>query len=269
MKYLNFIKGIFVGIAKIIPGLSGSLLMISFGLYDKAIYAIIHFFDDVKNNFFFLFEFGLGVLFGIVLFSHVIIICLKYYYLYTIMFFIGLILGGVPCLIKNISLNKNNLLYVFFSFFLVTFFSSFYSNYSYSVKGSVVDFFVFCFSGFLEAIGTVVPGVSSTALLMLVGVYSYYITSISHLFYISLFWENMMFFVPFSLGLAIGIVVVSFVIDYMFQRFRESTYSVILGCVFSSVILLLFKVFPFFTGMLSFVISFILICIGYVVVRFF
>ena len=269
MKYLNFIKGIFVGIAKIIPGLSGSLLMISFGLYDKAIYAIIHFFDDVKNNFFFLFEFGLGVLVGIVLFSHLIIICLNYYYLYTIMFFIGLILGGIPCMVKNISLSKNNLIYMFSPFLLVTIFSSFYSNYTYSIKGSIVDFLVFCFSGFLEAIGTVVPGVSSTVLLMLVGVYSYYITSISHLFYISLFWENMIFFVPFSLGLAIGIVVVSFVIDYMFQKNREKTYCIILGCVFSSIVLLFFKAFPFITGILSFTISFVLICIGYVIVSFF
>ena len=73
------IKGIIIGIAKIVPGFSGAVLMISFQLYDRAIHAITNFFSNWKENFWFLLSLGTGVLIGVIWFSRVILVLLTVY----------------------------------------------------------------------------------------------------------------------------------------------------------------------------------------------
>lgn len=261
----NLIKGIIIGIAKVIPGLSGAVLMISFHLYDKAIYSITHFFDDVKRNFWFLLELGIGIMMGIVLFSKVVVFFLQKYYLYTNAIFIGLILGGIPVVARNFSHHKKNIMFVLFSFFLTAGLSIANLDFTYEVQHNGVDLVIFFLSGVLEAIGTVIPGVSSTALLMLMGVYSYYITIVSHILSISMLKENLFFLLPFSLGLFLGMVIVTMLVNYLFEHYKEQTFAVILGFSFSSVFLLIVKLFPFFTGISSIIVSLILFLSGYFV----
>ena len=95
MNIKELIKAILIGIAKIIPGVSGTILMISFNLYDKALDAITKFFNNPKKNFLFLMNLAFGVLIGVVLFSKVIIYFLNEHYIYTMSLFIGLILGVI------------------------------------------------------------------------------------------------------------------------------------------------------------------------------
>ena len=61
MNIKLLIKGIIIGIAKIIPGLSGAILMISFNLYDKAIHSITCFFENPKKNLLFILNLGIGI----------------------------------------------------------------------------------------------------------------------------------------------------------------------------------------------------------------
>ena len=107
---MNFLilllKGFIIGIAKIIPGVSGALIAISFGIYEKAIKAISNFFENPINNFLFLFPIGLGVLLSISLTSGLILYFINNYYFPTILLFIGLIMGGIPSLIDNINIKK-------------------------------------------------------------------------------------------------------------------------------------------------------------------
>ena len=101
------IKGFFIGIAKIIPGVSGALLAITFNLYEEGLNAITNFFDNPKKNLFFLLKVGFGIILGIIIFSKVITYFFKYYYFLTMFFFIGLIGGGIiPIIKKNKSKNK-------------------------------------------------------------------------------------------------------------------------------------------------------------------
>ena len=103
---INFIKGFVIGIGKIVPGVSGAMLAISLGVYDKAIYYICNFKNDIKNSFKYLFPLGVGIIISIVLFSKVISLCLNKYYVITMLFFIGLIIGGIPDILNKV--NKNN-----------------------------------------------------------------------------------------------------------------------------------------------------------------
>ena len=113
MNINQLIKGVIIGIAKIIPGLSGAVLMISFNLYDRAIEAITHFFENPKKNFVFLLNLGLGIILGIILFSKVIYYCITNYYLYTTSLFLGLIFGGIPVIYKKVSYQKKYILKLF------------------------------------------------------------------------------------------------------------------------------------------------------------
>ena len=97
-----FIKGFIIGIAKIIPGVSGAMIAVSFNIYDKLINSITNFFDDKKNNLKFLIIVGSGILLSIVLCSNMIRYFINNYYLITMMFFISLIVGGTFNFSKNL-----------------------------------------------------------------------------------------------------------------------------------------------------------------------
>lgn len=83
-----FLKGIIIGIGKIIPGVSGSLIAFNLGLYEKIIYSISHFFDDIKSNFLFLGTISLGVFFSVIIGSSIISFLLLNFYFVTMLFFI-------------------------------------------------------------------------------------------------------------------------------------------------------------------------------------
>lgn len=263
MNIILILKGIIVGIAKVIPGFSGAVLMMSFNLYDKAISAITNFFSDVKNNFCFLVNFGIGVVIGIICFSNIINYFINNYYSYTISLFIGLILGGIPSIYKNISNVNRYYIYVLFSFIVMLLLSILSINNSYVLRGDVIDYVYFFFSGILESFGTIIPGVSSTALLMIVGVYDIYIGVLSNLYNIDFIINSVGFIIPFIIGFVLGIVFLSILINYLFKNYKSFSFSLVFGiciaCVFVLIIKVLFVIEGFFMG----IICLILVIIGY------
>lgn len=263
MNIQELIKGIIIGIAKIIPGLSGAVLMISFNLYDRALDAITNFFKEPRRNFFFLLNLGLGIIFGIVIFSKIISFFLTKYYLYTTMLFLGLILGGIPVIKNKITSKKSNYSLILISFIIMLVITLISPNNQYTLKNNIIDIIVFFLSGILEAIGTVLPGISSTALLMLIGVYDNYIGTLSNALDLTLIGETLYFIIPFSLGLLAGIISISLLVNFLFKSYQEQTFSIILGISLSTIITLLIRLIPYITGIPSLIISIIILTIGY------
>ena len=262
MNIQIFLKGILIGIAKIIPGLSGSVLMISFNLYDKAIDAITNFFSDVKRNFTFLLNISLGILIGIVMFSNILNYFIKNYYVYTTSLFIGLILGGIPLILGSASRSRKGNLLVVLSFIGMIFISFANINTNYVIKNNLIDKIVFFFGGILEAIGTIVPGISSTALLMLAGIYNLFLDTLSNLFNFNNINLTITFMLPFSIGLLLGIILLSLLIDYLFKTNKEMTFSFILGVTLSSVFLLGLRVISSIISFMEIPVCILLILIG-------
>lgn len=263
MNIQELIKGIIIGIAKIIPGLSGAVLMISFNLYDRAIDAITNFFKNPKKNTIFLLNLGVGIIIGIVLFSKIISFFINKYYLYTTMLFLGLIIGGIPIINNNIQKKRTNYLLVFISFSLMIIITLMSPTNHYIIKNNFIDIIVFFLSGVLEAIGTVLPGISSTALLMLIGVYDNYIMTLSNALNIKLIGETLYFIIPFSIGMLIGIVVISLLVNFLFKSYKEQTFSVILGISISTLVTLFIRLLPYINNLGSFIISIFILMIGY------
>ena len=96
----NILIGILIGAGAILPGISSGVLCVIFGIYDKLIDSILGFFKNIKENFKFLFPICVGVGLGVVLFGNILKTLFLLYDVQIKFAFIGLILGGLPSLIK-------------------------------------------------------------------------------------------------------------------------------------------------------------------------
>ncbi len=117
MNFLfNCLKGIAIGSGAILPGISSGVFCVIFGIYEKLLDSILNFFCDTKKNLKFLFPIFLGIGFGILLFGNILNYCLYQFPLPTKSIFIGLILGSIPSLVKEINRKEK-----FKSFYLLFF----------------------------------------------------------------------------------------------------------------------------------------------------
>ncbi len=271
-KIILAIKGALVGIANIIPGVSGGTLALTMGVYEDLISAISHFFKNVKKNLKFLLVFGLGAALSILLMSKVISLCLDKFPFPTTLFFIGLIVGGVPLLTRKIRKSKVkpwNLL-LFLITFGVVIGMAFMQEGSNVVSLSHVSpwmMFVLFLVGMIAAATMVIPGVSGSFVLMLLGFYKPIVSVVSKLTDFSQLGHNLLILIPFGFGVLIGIILIAKLIEFLFNKYELSTYYAILGFLVASIFALFATLFnvsfsnvEVFVGIVLFIISTI---IGY------
>ena len=264
MKYIIlFIKGLIIGIGKIIPGVSGAVLAMILKVYDDGINSIVNIFKNPKKNILFLLNIGLGILIGIVLFSNVINYTLKNYYVITMLFFIGLILGGIPSILNEI--DKKDYKYTIITFILFFLLSFFNINNNYILQNNFLDYLIFFLGGVLESCGTVIPGLSSTALLLILGIYNNIVESISNLTRLIIDYKIL---IPFILGIISSIIFVSKAISLSLNKYRKRTYSIILGLILSSVVILIIKTFIYQTIFLQLILGLIFMILGIIISSF-
>lgn len=220
------LKGFVIGIGKIIPGVSGSMLAISFGLYEELVHAIGTFFKNIRKNLSLLLPVGIGIMLAIVLMSGVIHYFLNSYYLPTMLLFIGLIVGCIPAAYQKTTSDKSTFFLIF-----VVFLSIFCFTFVKETKElTSPNLFTLLLIGFIDAATMIIPGISGTAILMILGYYN---------FFLSIFYSfQIRYFIPYLIGLIVGIIFVSKWMDFCFQKFPKKMYALILGLVFSSVFLL-------------------------------
>ena len=107
MKFIkDIIKGIFMGVANIIPGVSGGTMAVSMGIYDDIINSVTHLFSEFKKSIKTLLPYIVGMGLGLVGLSYLIEMLFAKYSLQTNFAFIGLILGGIPVLVKRLKGKK-------------------------------------------------------------------------------------------------------------------------------------------------------------------
>ena len=258
------IKGFFVGIAKIIPGVSGSLLAVSLGLYNKAIEAISNPFKNFKENIIFLGNVGIGVLIAIILCSNIVLYFLNKYFFITVILFIGFIIGSIPSFLNDIKISdKKDYLFIVLFTLLIVFLSSFKNDYNFIYDRSIVDNILIVLFGFIDAAAMVIPGISGTAIFLLIGCYSFVLglfSSLSNIFFLDF---NLFPIVLFFIGVFIGIIIVSKIMNYMLKKYKKNTYLCIVGCALSSVILLTLYMFSIDFSLIELIIGLFLFIIGY------
>lgn len=257
---LLILKGIIIGIGKIIPGVSGSMLAISMGIYQKMIDSVNNFFKNPYENFKFLIKIGIGVVISIVFLSNIILNCLNKFYLITIFFFVGLIIGGCEDIKQNTN-KKYNFMSVI-SFVLVTLLGFININNEVNITNSFFNSLYFLFIGFVDAVTMVIPGISGTATLMMLGAYEKVMELYSNIFKFNIFIDNLKLIIPYVIGIVLGIVITVKLINFLFKRYKEKTYSSILGFSISTIILMFIKCLNSFYTITHLIIGFIALFLG-------
>lgn len=173
-----FFKGLLIGIGKIIPGVSGSLIAIMLNVYEKSIYCISNLCKDFKKSFTFLFPLGIGIITSIYFGTGIIYILLKKYYSISMAFIIGTLVGIVPEMWKKNPPKKIvDFVFVFIPIFIILFI--------YKLKISCHNLLIL---GIVEAISMILPGISGTAIYLLLDSYdlilSLYINPVSFSFFL-------------------------------------------------------------------------------------
>lgn len=247
----SILRGMIIGIANIIPGVSGGTMSVSMGIYDKLIHAVTHLKSDFKNSFKFLLPILIGVGIGIVFLSFLIEYLFLKIPIQTNLLFIGLISGGLPAILKNVD-NKGfkvSYLISFVLFFLVVVLLALMGDkngndvvLSISVKNGFNIFIV----GIIASATMVIPGVSGSMILMLMGYYEPIIEMINRFIraVISLDIKNavecLIVLLPFGIGVILGIVIIAKLIDFIFNKFTYLAYWAIIGLIFASPIAIIF-----------------------------
>lgn len=232
---LNCAKGIAIGSGAILPGISSGVLCVIFGIYEKLLDSILNFFNDKKENIKFLFPIIIGVGIGILIFSNLLNYFLFQFPIQTKSIFIGLILGSIPSLIKEVNHKANfKFHYLFYTLlaFLVGIASVILEKYiSASSNPNSFSYLYLILSGLVMSVGIIVPGISSTIILMLMGVYSTYLSSVSCLYFPVL--------IPMGIGLAFGCLFCMKITKFLLNRFYAQTFYSIIGFTLGSIFVLL------------------------------
>lgn len=248
---IDMIKGIFIGIANIIPGVSGGTLALSMGIYDKLIGAVSNFLKDWKQSVLTLFPIAIGCGVGIIGFTYAIEYLLSEHTFVTCMAFIGLILGGLPVLVRQLKekLHEGNgsigisgslcfLLLFAFAVFLPMIGSD--EEMMQTLTASPFLMIIMFFIGIIASATMVIPGVSGSMVLMILGYYYGIIDSIKTFlealkaFDIPVLLDRCLILAPFGIGVLLGIFLIAKLITFLFEKYGVQTYCAILGLVLSS-----------------------------------
>lgn len=258
------LKGFLIGIGKIIPGVSGSLIALNLGLYERGIYAISNFFKDVKNNLIFLGTIGIGILSAIIIGSKVIDYALFKYYEFTMFLFLGLIVATVPQTLKNVNFKNKSEKYIFLLFFIIVFGLYFFkNNNNYIYSNTLKDNLYVILVGFIDALTMIIPGISGTITFMLMGCYEFFLSIFSSLTDINNILKNLKIIILFILGLLVGIILITKLMHYLLNKKGKIIYPIITAFSISSIFILFIDVIKscqnikdIIIGIFTFLISF-------------
>lgn len=243
MEWKNIYRGILMGISDLIPGVSGGTIAFILGIYDRLLESISGFFSrDWKKHLGFLVPLGLGIVITLLLFSRVIEYLLEQHYEATQFFFMGLIIGVIPYIMKQAEVKKNFtsrhlvILVVIGAALAATAFIPTEENLAPITSLTVPVFFLLFFSGWLASMAMLLPGISGSFILLLLGVYSTAINALSSL--------NIPVALAIGAGVIVGFIISSKAIRYLLENFTYVTYAAIIGLILGS----LFVVFPGFSA---------------------
>ena len=231
-----FFKGVFMGIADAMPGISGGTIALLLGIYEELIRSISElklslffelkkgfnpFWKKLNGNFLLALVSGIGI--SLISFVKISANFLESFPLFIWSFFLGLIFATVNVIYKLI--NQWSSLNFFFLIISITF-SYFLSSFSIYETDEISLLYIL-FSGIIASSAMILPGISGSLILVILGVYAYLIKSLDNLEMIVIF--------TFIFGALVGLLGFSRILKYLFNKHRDTTYTIMLGLVIGSI----------------------------------
>lgn len=237
MEWKNIYRGLVMGASDVVPGVSGGTIAVLLGIYDNLIAALNGLFSkDWKKHLSFLIPLGLGIAFSIFTLAKLMDWLLLNYPGPTYYLFLGLIVGVLPYLFREITdkqnFTKGHIIILLISVILIGSLAFFQEVETIITDRSLTIYFLFFFSGFLGSTAMILPGISGSFILLVIGVYHTVLHAISN-FYFDII-------IVTGLGIAVGLVAMSKIIHYFLSNYETATFSAIIGMVIGSI----FVIFP-------------------------
>lgn len=235
MKFLlNMLKGLLIGVGCIAPGFSGGAIAIVFGLYDKLIDAIAHFYINFKSKFFFLLPYAIGGGIGVLLFSNVLSFLFDRYALPTLCTMIGLLVGSLPSVYKDTishGFKKRYIIYMVITM-AVTIAFAYFDSTSAVTAAATDSWWMLFLGGVIIAFGTIIPGISASFILMYIGLYTTLLEILTSF--------DILRMIPVGLGAILCVLLFSKLISYAYKKAAGAISFAVFGLLCGSVV----SVFP-------------------------
>lgn len=237
MEWKNIYRGILMGISDIVPGVSGGTIAVLLGIYDRLILAINGFFSrEWKRHFKFLFPLGIGVVLAIFSLSHLMKWLLEHHERMTYFFFLGLIIGILPYLFRESDAKRtfkwHHIVLLLIGAILLILLPVNGDEGTVIKDKTILTYLWLFFCGFIASAAMILPGISGSFVLVVLGAYQTVIHAVSQL--------DIKVILVVGIGIVIGIITMSKIISFFLQKYRIATFAVIIGLVSGSV----FKIFP-------------------------
>ncbi len=258
----NILKGVAISISQLVPGVSGGTIAIILGIYDDLLKAVNNLTKEFKKHASLLIQVGSGVLLGMFLFARLIKVLFEYYPAQVSFFFVGIIVGGIPLMYKKSAekgFKLSNVIFALLGILLVLLMSTDAQDQSVPISTLSAANFVWLFvGGFVTAIALILPGISGSFMLYILGLYNTMLTAIAEI--------NIPVLIPIGIGVLVGTFSTAKILEKLLEKYPGQSYSMILGFIVGSVPALLPQTIP--TGIIL-VQCIILFLLGFVSILFY
>lgn len=231
----NFLCGMVIGSSMLVPGVSGGTSAIMLGIYDRLLSAVSNIFREFRKNILFLLEVAVGGIVGVLLFSELILWLVEKWRLPMMYFFIGAIVGSIPMLLKKskITLKTSyNIIYALIGAGLVFAVGLLPKSRLTVVPNDFKGALLLILCGVIIAVALVLPGISTSHILLVLGMYEAVWGSFKNM--------NIYYIFLLGTGVIIGTLLTAKIIDKAMKRFPCQTFMAIVGFALVSV----FDIFP-------------------------
>ncbi|HHU71838.1 MAG TPA: DUF368 domain-containing protein [Clostridiales bacterium] len=223
-------KGFIIGSSMSVPGVSGGTMAILLGIYDKLISSISNFLKDIKANLLFLIKFCIGAAVGIGSLAFVIKWLLESFPIPVSFFFLGAVIGGIPALFKKTKetpLKFSSGIYFLIGLILVIFIGFIpIGNFSINSGSGFTYLFMLLITGITIALALVLPGISTSHMLLVLGMYDALIVAITEF--------DIVYIGILGISTLVGIFLITKPIEWTMYKFPHQTYCMIIGFVLGS-----------------------------------
>lgn len=232
---LRFFQGILIGTGAVLPGISGGVLCVSFGIYEPMMSFLSHPRSSFKKNFRILLPVLIGSIVGFVLLAKVVESLLSVSAVAAMLLFCGLICGTVPDLMRKSAAAGSKRGWSFFIIALISAFI-FFNVLDSGIKQQIqANFWWYVFCGAVWGLSMVVPGLSSSSVLLFIGLYKPMVQGIGDL--------DFKVIIPLLVGFAVTVAVTAKIMNWLLEKYYSVLSKVILGFVISSVLMIAPKSF--------------------------
>ncbi|MDD4493326.1 MAG: DUF368 domain-containing protein [Eubacteriales bacterium] len=251
--FYRMLCGFFLGISIIAPGVSGSVMAVMMGIYDQLINIISNPFKNFKKNFKYLFPMGIGAVLSILIFLQLLNLLFEYYPVPAFNLFIALIAGSLPAVFKESNRDGFKKIYWLGTIgaFAFAFTIGMMAKNNISVNAESQNFIYLTVCGAIAGMTGMIPGMSVSMMLMMLGVYEPLLKAASGF--------DIMTIAPVGAAFVIGMILFSNLTKYIFNKYHSFGYFMVFGFMIGSLV----SIFPGLPeGQLNWILSVVTIIIG-------